>query len=144
MICKIGFYASSVRWMGSCHWNEKHVLRYIIRTRCKHYKRDISYCVRACPKGIVHKMHVAICGNVFLQAQGNVFDIHSITIGDILFGVLNRQIFEFENPSPVLSKRIVSVIKYSSLPLNGHVQHHHVWKSAVPHLWCSHSCRPHS
>ena len=50
-------------------------------------------------------MHVAICGNVFLQAQGNVFDIHSITIGDILFGVLNRQIFEFENPSPVLSKK---------------------------------------
>ncbi len=23
IICKIGFHASSVRWMGSCHGNEK-------------------------------------------------------------------------------------------------------------------------
>ena len=66
MICKIGFYASSVRWMGSCHWNEKCVLRYIIRTRCKQYKR-ISHIV-----------------------LGNVFDIHSITIGDILFNLVKR------------------------------------------------------
>ena len=45
MICKIDLYASSVRWMGSCHRNEKHVLRYIGRTRCLQYKR-ISHIVK--------------------------------------------------------------------------------------------------
>ena len=35
------------------------------------------------------------------------------------FCVLNRQIFEFENPSPVCQKRIVSVIKYKGGYLNG-------------------------
>ena len=67
--------------------------------------KGISHIVSEPVKKRFHKMHVAICGNVFLQAQGNAFDIHSITIGDILFGALNRQIFEFENPSPVLSKK---------------------------------------
>ena len=78
MICKIGFYASSVRWMGSCHWNEKHVLRYIIRTRCKQYKR-ISHIV-----------------------LGNVFDIHSITIGDILFNLVKRIISISKNTKEVI------------------------------------------
>ena len=33
-ICKIGLCASSVPWMGSCHRNEKLVLRCGVRTRC--------------------------------------------------------------------------------------------------------------
>ena len=56
-------------------------------------------------KGFSTRCTLQFVETFFLQAQGNVFDIHSITIGDILFCVLNRQIFEFENPSPVLAKK---------------------------------------
>jgi len=34
MVCKIGLHALSVQWMGSCHRNEKFVLRCEICTRC--------------------------------------------------------------------------------------------------------------
>ena len=44
MICKIGFYASSVWRMGSCRQNEKYVLRYEIRTRCNNIREYLILC----------------------------------------------------------------------------------------------------
>ena len=44
MICKIGFYASSVWRMGSCRQNEKYVLRYEIRTRCSNIREYLILC----------------------------------------------------------------------------------------------------
>ena len=57
--CRIGLCASSVPWMGSCHRNEKLVLRCGVRTRCNiqmkpyisivkgeysHFRMAVRYC----------------------------------------------------------------------------------------------------
>src|SRR5699024_11002634 len=44
IICKIGFHASSVQWMGSCRRNEKFVLRYEVCTRCDNIGLHLILC----------------------------------------------------------------------------------------------------
>lgn len=68
--------------------------------------RGISHIVsEPARKGFSTRRTLRFVETFFNRLKGMIFDIHSITIGDILFCVLSRQIFEFENPSPVLSKK---------------------------------------